>query len=260
MSGVLGIDAAWTEKNPSGVALLEYSEGAKPRLLRIGRSYDEYADNSIDWKWKAAGSHPNIGAILDASSSIVPSVDVIALDIPLSSKKISSRRSADQAISKEYGGRGASTHTPGIDRPGKIGETLFSQLTGAGYKHATTTIQNKSFIEIYPHPAIIELLDLDYRLPYKVANAKKYWPDVSLEERRRMIIENLNQLRDFAAASIDDIDRHVPNIKTSDHSTDLKGFEDALDAIYSALVGCYYLAGKARALGDQDSAIWVPTI
>jgi predicted RNase H-like nuclease len=38
----------------------------------------------------------------------------------------------------------------------------------------------------------------------------------------------------------------------------LKRFEDALDALVCAWVGIEHLAGRTRALGDGDAAIWSP--
>jgi hypothetical protein len=48
---VLGIDAAWTVKNPSGVALLKWFPNSKPELVRAGRSYDEFCNiGKADWQ------------------------------------------------------------------------------------------------------------------------------------------------------------------------------------------------------------------
>ncbi len=38
----------------------------------------------------------------------------------------------------------------------------------------------------------------------------------------------------------------------------LKRYEDALDALVRAWVGIEYLAGRTRAFGDADAAIWTP--
>jgi hypothetical protein len=38
----------------------------------------------------------------------------------------------------------------------------------------------------------------------------------------------------------------------------LKGYEDLLDAVLSALVGCNFLEEKAEPFGDQTGVIWVP--
>ena len=40
----------------------------------------------------------------------------------------------------------------------------------------------------------------------------------------------------------------------------LKPYEDSLDALICAWVGALYIDGAARALGDAESAIWIPEI
>jgi predicted RNase H-like nuclease len=37
-------------------------------------------------------------------------------------------------------------------------------------------------IEVYPHPALVELCDEPQRLPYKVGKLRSYWPDASQAE------------------------------------------------------------------------------
>ena len=44
-------------------------------------------------------------------------------------------------------------------------------------------------IEIYPHPALIELMGAPYRLPYKAGNTGKYWRGEPLAERRLRLFE-----------------------------------------------------------------------
>nr|WP_280514606.1 DUF429 domain-containing protein [Rhizobium anhuiense] len=39
---------------------------------------------------------------------------------------------------------------------------------------------------------------------------------------------------------------------------EMKGFEDALDAVVCAWVGACMMDGRAKAYGDVESAIWIP--
>jgi predicted RNase H-like nuclease len=45
---VLGIDAAWTEKQPSGIAVLKYNKDSKHELVKLSRSYNEFLKDNID--------------------------------------------------------------------------------------------------------------------------------------------------------------------------------------------------------------------
>ena len=69
MAGVLGIDAAWTEKEPSGVVLLEGSPG-KWRCLAIAPSYDSFLTfaegRPVYWSIKSRGAIPDVGRQLAA--------------------------------------------------------------------------------------------------------------------------------------------------------------------------------------------------
>ena len=97
---------------------------------------------------------------------------------------------------------------------------------------------------------------------YKVKKTTDYWPNTSLNERLNNIISNLNILRNKIASVVSGIENFVPNLEPNDAYTinGLKGYEDLLDALLSAMVGCNYLDKKAvpKPLGDQTGAIWVP--
>lgn len=262
---VLGVDPAWSIKNPSGVVLLEYSPNSKPELVRAGRSYDEFCnDGRPVWENRVEGSTPNFSRIIECCQE---KVDLVALDMPLSPMGINGRREADNAISREYSKRKVSTHSPSRTRSGEVAEIIFNQLTENGFNWANEYKKNPAFIEVYPHVAIIELFGGDNecfseRFQYKVQKRADYWPDALKEERNFKIISNLNTLRNKIASVVTGIENFVPHLEPNDAYTIncLKGYEDLLDALLSALVGCNYLDRKAvpKPLGDQTGAIWVP--
>lgn len=64
MKYVLGIDAAWTAKEPSGLALLELQPNNKPKIITISRSYNEFFKPDIDFNIKSSGSTPNVNEII----------------------------------------------------------------------------------------------------------------------------------------------------------------------------------------------------
>lgn len=269
---VLGIDAAWTAHHPSGVALALASARGSPRLLRLARSYEEFcrinANEKIDWSTKVHGCEPNILALLGVCKKIANAMpNVIALDIPIGPQFITGRRTADKMVTSAYISRKAGTHSPTAKRPGPISQMLFQQLSACGFEwlHTKSTFsRNKNshvFIEAYPHPAIIELLDLDERLKYKVSKLQKYWPGLEGDKRWAALAQNLARLRTALDKRIAGVADWLPSAKSfikNESTSRLKGYEDALDAIVCTWIGCEFLAGHCVAYGDEGSAIWLP--
>ncbi len=207
MKFVLGI-AAWTDKEPSGVALLTIDEDNCIKAIKLARSYEEFCSDSINWNNDVSGSLPMYDKLLQYCNDNQLPVELVALDIPISPVKVTRRRESDSQISKKYGGYGAATHSPNEARPGYISEIIFSHLKELGYEWNGK--RGKSFIEVYPHTGIIELFHYDYRLPYKVQKRSKYWPDASAEQRFRNIILKLNELRQ-------NLIKYIPNLAEKLH-------------------------------------------
>jgi predicted RNase H-like nuclease len=116
---------------------------------------------------------------------------VVALDIPLSMIPTTTRREADNAISRAFGARGCSPHTPNSARPGIISHSIGEELRQLGYRLAIAETEPgpNHFIEVYPHTALLTLFTTNYRVPYKVANAAKYWPNDPLEQRMKRVLD-----------------------------------------------------------------------
>jgi len=262
---VLGVDAAWTLRNPSGLALIE---GADPgyRIKRLARSYEEFTEGEgfiIKNGFKPTGSLPDFEAILRVcESSGEGPVSVIAFDMPLSLNPITRRRASDNLISREYGSRGAGTHSPSPLRPGELSDRIRASLLALGYGLGEEAGEKGVFIEVYPHASLIELFDLKYRFPYKVHQTKKYWPSLSLEERRVKRVEVLNQLLAMLARWYENLAGFLEPLDPDDQYTgfELKGREDLLDALICALTGGLYLEKRIHGYGDSEGKIWVPKL
>ncbi|GAK70677.1 hypothetical protein RRU01S_13_00150 [Agrobacterium rubi TR3 = NBRC 13261] len=158
MKLVLGIDTAWTERQPSGVALIS-DDGRGWQLVEVAASYEEFfsAPDGLAFI-RHHGSIPDAGEIVSAVElKTGSSPDVVAIDMPLSVMPIVGRRVSDNLISSLYGARGGGTHTPSATRPGKISDDLRAGFDAAGYRLAVTSLRGRDLIEVYPHPALIEL-------------------------------------------------------------------------------------------------------
>lgn len=293
---LLGIDAAWTATNPTGLALLR-PEGERPRLLRIARSYDEALvigeGESPDW---LAPLKVGPDALPDVLKSWGP-VALAAVDMPLARSPITGRRPADTAVSKAYGGRKAAVHSPSAERPGAVGVQLHKALEQAGLSLLTTSEtalatgaaanapvasatagdggkalaavsspapDGRWFFETYPHAAIIEMMQLSRRLPYKVGKRGSFWPYAPAETRWRWAAVQLDVLRAGLDQVIEGVATAVPSAQELLAATEkrrgpiLKGVEDALDAVVCAWVAHELQAGRTQAFGDADGAILLP--
>jgi predicted RNase H-like nuclease len=158
---VLGIDAAWTVKEPSGVAAaVETASGW--RLAAVEASYDHFiarANGVEPGGERPRGSKSSAADLLDAARRICGArVDLFAVDMPMARHPIVGRRPCDRAISSKYGAKRAATHSPSAERPGKISDPLRAGFEASGCPLCTSA-PAKGLIEVYPHAALIEFLE-----------------------------------------------------------------------------------------------------
>jgi predicted RNase H-like nuclease len=258
MRSVLGIDAAWTEREPSGVALVA-DDGSGWSLVEAAASYAGFLET--DPIARHRGSVPDAGVLIAAAAiKAGATVDLVAIDMPLSLAPIVGRRASDNLISSEYGARHSSTHTPSATRPGRLSDELRVAFDVEGYPLAVSGQPTRAILEVYPHPALIELAAADRRLPYKQSKSRKYWPDESTAARRANLIRTWGEIVDLLDVEIRGVKKALPLPSTEARSYELKAFEDTLDAVVCAWVGACAMDGRARAFGDELSAIWVPVV
>lgn len=248
---VLGIDAAWTATNPSGAAVAAKIDGGW-RMIAAASSFEEFAG-------LAGRSEVGPPALIAASTRLAGQrPDLVAVDMPMMDTPILARRAADSAVNRAYSGRGAGTHSPTPDRPGAVGRALEAGLSAAGYPLATLDIRSPCRIEIYPHPALIELTGAARRLEYKVGRTGLYWPGLPLAERRLRLFSVWETIVDALDGLLPGSAAVLPVPSPAARGQALKAFEDRLDAVVAALVGAMALDGRARPYGDATSAVWVP--
>lgn len=258
MTAVLGIDAAWTSTEPSGVAAVE-RHGVNWRLVRVAASYQAFLSKDPLKSARHRGSTPDPHALLSKTAELTATpVSVVAIDMPLSNDPITGRRVSDNAISSLYGSRHAGTHTPSQSRPGKLSDQLTLGFGRAGYPLLTSGASFPALIEVYPHPALIELAKAERRFPYKHAKSRKYWPEDSLIDRRAKLLSVWTDIVSLLDHRIEGVAFALPLPDPSSRGYELKAFEDCLDAVVCAWVGTCVLEGTATAYGDETSAIWVP--
>jgi predicted RNase H-like nuclease len=262
---VLGIDAAWTLTQPTGVAAAVETE-AGWRLAAVEASYERFmalANGLPPSAERPRGSRPDAAALIVAGRTIcgVP-IDLVAIDMPMARHPIAGRRSSDIKVSKGYGARSAATHSPSAERPGKISDALRLAFEDAGYPLRTLNAASapaRALIEVYPHPALIEFLKAPRRLEYKAAKTRKYWPGLPLAVRHDKLREVWRRIVDALERRIEGVQAALPPLGADERGWRLKAYEDKLDAVICASVAIACLDGKASGWGDADSAIWIPT-
>jgi predicted RNase H-like nuclease len=257
---VLGIDAAWTETEPSGVALA-IETGTGWRLVAVEASYEAFlarARGKPPSEGRPAGSRPDAGALIGAARMLCGrGPDCVAIDMPVGRKPIVGRRRCDDVISRLYGARKAAVHSPSAKRPGPISDDLRAgfEAFGLGVRTAPPAA---GVIEVYPHAALIEFMAEAERLPYKAGKTLRYWPKLSLAERR-------TKLRSVWTRIVETLDRRIAGVAAAlpipeeARGSALKAFEDKLDAVVCAAVAIAALDGDAAPHGDAEGVIWVPT-
>jgi predicted RNase H-like nuclease len=266
VQAILGIDAAWTDRQPSGVALIR-GEGSSWEALAVAPSYQAFVALSqglpVDWLAPRFDGHwPRLAELVKAAGELAGAdVGVVAVDMPLATVPFTSRREADSAISRAFGARGCSTHSPTAARPGRLGANLRAQLSAAGFPLATAGSEyaGPRTIEVYPHPALLALLGRDYRVPYKVSRSGRYWKGASVPARITKLLAEFEAIRKALQVALGPLPLELPRPEDVRSLSELKRYEDALDALVCAWVGLRFRLGAARAYGDATASVWVPS-
>ena len=266
MTTVLGIDAAWTPTEPSGVALIQ-GDADRWTCIALAPSYHSFvgaADGSlVDWNSHAVGTPPDPAELLSAARSLAGTpIDLVAIDMPISTVAILGRRTADNETSKRFGPRGCSTHSATPERPGSLGAKMTGGFAALGYPVATADTEPgapRHLLEVYPHPALLALLGRAYRVPYKLSRSRRYWPDQSVPQRIQSLLVEHSAIEAGLRRVIRGIPTEVQPPRSVARLSALKRHEDALDALVACWVGSLYATGRSTPLGDDTAAIWFPT-
>jgi predicted RNase H-like nuclease len=106
-------------------------------------------------------------------------------------------------------------------------------------------------------------MDVKIRPAYKVAKIARYFrkadPPLSRDQRIDCLLQTWTTILAAVDREISVLPFKPPHRSTLKFASELKAYEDQLDAIISAFVGACVLEGRAEAFGNDDSAIWVPT-
>ncbi len=157
-------------------------------------------------------------------------VSVVAVDAPLVVPNESGQRVAERLIGRTFGGFGASAHTSNRATFGGQEPRAMRLAKRFGWEidpSARPFTDQTVCIEVYPHPAMIGLFGLTYRLDYKKGN---------VERRRPGFVALMSHLEGIAELAVAGQPRweEIRDAVASPRPGDLNRVEDELDAIVCA--------------------------
>ncbi len=225
----VGLDLAWSDRHGTGACVLDGD----------GRVVDERIlgddDHIVGWVESQVGDGPA----------------VIAVDAPLRVPNRVGRRRCESDLTRMYGGRGAGTHpsnrTLFVRRFGRIrGEDLAARFGRFGFADPWAA-DDRTLLEVYPHPGLIEVFGLDRRLPYKQKGRRVAAWRAGLETLAALLGSLADADPPLVAAPI--------RLDATVRGRNLKQVEDLLDARFCAWTALLWATkGPAafRLFGDPD--------
>lgn len=212
----VGLDLAWGERNPTGLAVLDDSG----RLLELAamRTDDE---------------------IIAALRPFVDDRCVVAIDAPLVVANPSGKRGAERALDRDFARFQAATHSSNATRPWFVPQPRGARLADALGLVLGPGPADRRAIEVYPHAATVALFGLPRTLKYKSK------PGRTVDGMRAELLR-LVQLLDTLGDRTPPLDldvaawhRLVADVVAATRKCDLRRSEDPVDAVVCAYVAAY---------------------
>ncbi|MBB6627993.1 DUF429 domain-containing protein [Nocardioides sp. KIGAM211] len=237
----VGVDLAWGERKPTGLAVLD--DGG--RLVHVS----------------AAGDDDEIAAALAA---YVEGDCLVALDAPLIVRNATGNRPAEAALNKDFARFDAGAHPVNTSKK-EIGDTprgarLSSRL---GLDMNPRSGRARRAIEVYPHPATVSLFRLGRTLKYKNK------PGRTFEQLRGELVVLMGLLETLAVAEPAMTvtgpawSALVRQVEAATRKSELRVVEDQVDAVVCAYVALHSVRepGAVTTYGDfENGYIVTPTL
>jgi len=214
----VGLDLAWGQQKPSGLAVLN----ADGRLMHVSvRGNDE--------------------SIVASMTPYVANDCLVAIDAPLIVENATGNRPCEAALNRDFARFDAGAH------PSNTGKREFAEIprgarlaTRLGLDMDPKSSSRRRAIEVYPHPATVALFRLGRTLKYKHRTGR---PLSQLRSELLRLIGLLEGLKDAPLPlHIDDHEQWgalVAQVESAGRKSELRRAEDQVDAVVCAYVAMF---------------------
>ncbi|MEM8529606.1 MAG: DUF429 domain-containing protein [Chloroflexota bacterium] len=219
----IGLDLAWSPRNRSGVAMLVGDEqgGTLQQVDLLGD------DTEItDYIQQHVGQQSAI----------------VAVDAPLRVPNETGQRRAETEINRAFRRYEAGAHPANrknLTFNGVIrGEALVEALEQQGFVHQPTIEAGhpvRQIIEVFPHPAMIALFDLERTLKYKARPKRTQAERLAEWQRYQQHLRALATADPPLAGHEQLLQQAVADLR----GQRLKAYEDQIDALFCAYIALY---------------------
>lgn len=214
----IGIDLAWGERRPTGVAVLD-DAGVLVHLSAV-RSDDE---------------------IVAAVQPYLRGGVVVGIDAPLVVSNATGNRPAEQALNKDFARFDAGAHPVNTANPAFANGTRGARISARlGLDLNPDSRRDRRAVEVYPHPATIALFSLGRTLKYKNKQGR------SVDHLRSELLTLIGLLESLAAAepplrliTNEQWRAQVAAVEAATTKAALRTVEDQVDAVICAYVVLY---------------------
>ena len=214
----VGIDLAWGEKSPSGLAVLD----ADGLLLHVS-------------------AQGNDAAIVASLTRFVETDCLVAIDAPLVVENATGNRPAEAALNRDFARFDAGAHPSNTGNPVFSGVPRGARLAAKfGLDMDPSSSSRRRAIEVYPHPATVALFRLGRTLKYK-HKAGRLLRELRAELLRLMrLLEGLEDSPlPLHVGGNEDWKVLVAKVESASRKSDLRRAEDQVDAVVCAYVAMF---------------------
>jgi predicted RNase H-like nuclease/ppGpp synthetase/RelA/SpoT-type nucleotidyltranferase len=238
----VGVDLAWGEKKPTGVAVLD---GAGHLVHVSAQTTDE--------------------TIVAALTAYVDGPCMVAIDAPLVVTNPRGNRPGEAALNRDFARFDAGAHPANTGKPEFAHTPRGARLaTALGLDMDPASRAPRRAIEVYPHPATVALFRLGRTLKYKQRSGRTM-PQLqqALLELMRLLEGLADSDTPMALTEHDGWRSLVDQAERAQRKSDLRRVEDQVDAVVCAYIARYAVAHPERVTTYGDLAtgyIVTPTL
>lgn len=214
----VGLDLAWGENKPTGLAVLD----ATGRLLCLS-------------------AHDDDASIAEALTAYVEGPCLVAIDAPLVVSNASGNRPCEAALNRDFARFDAGAHPSNTAKPELSGLPRGARIASLlGLDIDPSSRSARRAIEVYPHPATVALFRLGRTVKYKNK------PGRTLPLLRAELVRLMTLLEGLADAAVPlHLTGHAgwralrEGVETAERKSDLRRAEDQVDAVVCAYVALF---------------------